>query len=136
VARGNRVTFTVEAYPDREFEGRVERIAPKATIVSGVVNYEVMIAIDSAADALKPDMTSNVSIRTAERQALVVPSGAIQREGDTHFVLVEQQRALTRRSVSVGGREGGTTEVKKGLVAGDRVLMGPLPDAAPQGTPR
>jgi RND family efflux transporter MFP subunit len=136
VAPRNHVTFTVEAYPDREFEGRVERIAPKATIVSGVVNYEVMIAIDSAADALKPDMTSNVSIRTAERKALVVPSGVIQREGDTRFVLVDQQGTLARRSVTLGGREGGTTEVKKGLVAGDRILMGRMPDAAPQGTPR
>jgi len=62
VATGGRVTFTVEAYTDREFAGRVERIAPKATIVSGVVNYEVMIAIDSPAELLKPDMTANVSI--------------------------------------------------------------------------
>jgi macrolide-specific efflux system membrane fusion protein len=136
VARGNRVTFTVEAYPDREFEGRVERVAPKATIVSGVVNYEVIIEINSAADALKPDMTSNVSMRTAERQALVVPNGVIHREGDTRFVLVDEQGALARRSVTLGGREGGTTEVKKGLVVGDRVLMGPMPDAASPETPR
>jgi len=136
VRPGNRVTFAVETYPDREFEGRVERIAPKATIVSGVVNYEVMIEINSAADALKPDMTANVSIRTAERQALVVPSAAIQREGDARFVVVEQQGALARRSVTLGGREGGTAEVKKGLVVGDRVLMGPMPNAAAPETPR
>jgi len=62
VRTGSRATFTVEAYPDRQFLGRVERIAPKATIVSGVVNYEVMITIGSSADVLKPDMTANVSI--------------------------------------------------------------------------
>ena len=94
-----------------------------------------MIGINSAADALKPDMTSNVSIRTAERQALVVPSGAILREGDTRFVLVDQQGALVRRSVSLG-REGGTTEVKKGVVVGDRVLVGPVLNAASPETPR
>jgi RND family efflux transporter MFP subunit len=136
VAPGNRVTFSVEAYPDREFEGRVERIAPKATIVSGVVNYEVMIAISSAADVLKPDMTANISIRTAERQTLVIPSAAIQREGDARFVLVDQKGAVTRHSVTLGTREGSTTEVKKGLAAGDRVLLGPRPTAALQEAPR
>jgi len=124
VVRGNRVTFTVEAYLDREFDGHVERVAPKATIVSGVVNYEVMIAIDSPADVLKPDMTSNVSIQTAKREALVVPSAAIQREGDTRFVLVDQQGATTRRSVTLGSRDAGMTEVKKGLSAGDRIVVG------------
>ena len=58
VAVGNPVTFTVEAYPAREFTGRVERIAPKGTIISGVVNFEVMISIESPLDELKPDMTS------------------------------------------------------------------------------
>src|SRR5690606_9352404 len=82
VAVGNGVTFTVEAYPTEEFTGRVERIAPKGTIISGVVNFEVMISIDQSGDGdrtglLRPDMTANVSLRTAEREALVVPSEAI-----------------------------------------------------------
>ena len=57
----NPVRFTVEAYPAEEFEGHVVRIAPKGTIISGVVNFEVMIRIDSPAGLLKPDMTANVS---------------------------------------------------------------------------
>jgi macrolide-specific efflux system membrane fusion protein len=130
VSAGNRVTFSVEAYTDREFEGRVERIAPKATIVSGVVNYEVIIAIDSAADVLKPDMTANISIRTAERQAVVVTNAAIQRDGDARFVLLERDGSYVQRSVSVGARDGSTVEVKKGLVPGERVLLEPMPTAS------
>jgi RND family efflux transporter MFP subunit len=132
VRASNRVAFTVEAYPAREFQGHVERIAPKATIVSGVVNYEVTVAVDSAADVLKPDMTANISIRTAERQALVLPNAAIRREGDERFVLVDQGGALAKRSVSVGVREAGVTEVKKGLTASDRVLTSALPRTPPE----
>ncbi|MBY0494527.1 MAG: efflux RND transporter periplasmic adaptor subunit [Cyanobacteria bacterium] len=133
VASGHAVTFTVEAYPAREFTGHVERIAPKATIVSGVVNYEVMIAIDDPANLLKPDMTANISIRAAERQALVIPSGAVQREADERFVYVDQAGTLTKRLVTIGTREGGVTEIKKGLDAGDRVLIGPAPGSSGKG---
>ncbi len=132
VVRANTVTFTVEAYPSREFEGHVERIAPKATVVSGVVNYEVMVAVDSATEVLKPDMTANIAIRTAERQALVVPNAALQREGDERFVYVEDAGRLAKRSVSVGVREAGVVEIKKGLTASDRVLTSPMPRGLPK----
>ncbi len=133
VAVGNPVTFTVEAYPAREFEGRVARIAPKGTILSGVVNFEVMIHIDSGAEALKPDMTANVSIRTAEREALVVPNGAVQRDGSERFVWVDKDGALTRRAVTIGTRDASFTEIRSGLGSGDRVLVGPQPGAAAGG---
>ncbi len=123
VALRDRVIFTVEAYPGRDFAGRVERIAQKATIVSGVVNYEVMIGIDSPADLLKPDMTANISIRTAEHQALVIPNAAVQRDGDDRFVFVDDHGVVAKRRISVGTRDGTSIEVKKGLVAGDRVLI-------------
>jgi RND family efflux transporter MFP subunit len=133
VRPSNRVTFSVEAYPAREFEGHVERIAPKATIVSGVVNYEVMVAVDSAAEVLKPDMTANIAIRTAEREALVVPTSAVGREGDGRFVFVDRAGAVTKQTVSVGVREAGVTEIKKGLTAADRVLTSAPPVAPPKG---
>ncbi|HEY2151668.1 MAG TPA: efflux RND transporter periplasmic adaptor subunit [Vicinamibacterales bacterium] len=119
----NLATFNVEAYTGRDFTGHVERVAPKATIVSGVVNYEVMIAIDSPADALKPDMTANVSIRTAEREALVIPNVAVQREGGERFVFIDDHGTRVKRSVTVGPRNGIVIEVTKGLNAGDRVLL-------------
>lgn len=133
VAVGNPVTFTVEAFPTQEFGGHVARIAPKGTIISGVVNFEVMIRIDSPAEVLKPDMTANVSIRTAERQALVLPNAAIQREGSDRFVWVDKDGSLTRRAVTVGTRDTSFTEIRSGLGPGDRVLVGPQPGAAEGG---
>jgi RND family efflux transporter MFP subunit len=133
VAAGNPVSFTVEAYPAREFDGRVERIAPKATIVSGVVNYEVMVGVTSAADALKPDMTANISIKTAERQALVIPDEAVQRDGEQRFVYIDDAGHLTKRLIAIGVREAGVTEIKKGLSVSDRVLTSSVPKELTKG---
>jgi macrolide-specific efflux system membrane fusion protein len=127
VVVGNPVLFTVESYPADEFAGEVARIAPKGTIISGVVNFEVMVRITSPVGALKPDMTANVSIRTAEREALVVPNAAIQRDGADRFVYVDEGGALARRLVTVGTRDAGYTEIRQGVRPGDRVLLGPMP---------
>ncbi len=125
VSLGSPVTFTVEAYPAREYTARVERIAPKGTIISGVVNYEVMASIDAPDESLKPDMTANVSIRSAERQALVIPDRAVLKDDSSRYVYVEQDGQPVRRDVSIGGREGGYTEIRDGLAPGDRVLTNP-----------
>lgn len=131
VSRGNSILFTVEAYPAEEFEGRVKQIAPKGSIISGVVNFEVMIDIDSPVGVLKPDMTANVSIRTAEREAFVLPSGAVQRDGFERFVFVDQDGELVKRSVTVGTREAGFTEIRQGIGPGDRVAIRSREDENP-----
>jgi RND family efflux transporter MFP subunit len=125
VALGNRVSFSVEAWPADEFEGKVERIAPRGTIISGVVNYEVMIAIAPGATRLKPDMTANIRIATAESEALVVPDEAIQRDGPQRWVWVDEGGRPVRRDVTVGSRQGGQTEVRRGLAATDKVMILP-----------
>lgn len=125
VAIGNPVTFTVEAYPSQELAGRVSRIAPRGSIVSGVVNFEVMVSIESPMELLKPDMTANVSIRTAEREALVVPSAAVQREGSDRYLWVQADGGLARRAVIIGTRDASFTEIRQGLGPADRVLVGP-----------
>ncbi|MEO7386869.1 MAG: efflux RND transporter periplasmic adaptor subunit [Gammaproteobacteria bacterium] len=133
VAVGNPVTFTVESFPALEFPGRVERIAPKGTIISGVVNFEVMISIGAPGIQLRPDMTANVSIRTAERQALVLPAPAVQKDDQGRYVWVEKGSELRRRPVTVGARDAGLIEIRDGVVSGDRVLLTPQP--APSASP-
>ena len=117
------VTFTVDAFPARDFPGVVESIAPKATIVSGVVNYEVTVAIDEGAEALKPDMTANVSIQTAQHDALLLPAAAVQREGDQTFVYVAAKNGRQRKAVAVGPKENGMVEIKKGIGPDDAVVI-------------
>lgn len=130
VAPGNPASFTVESFPALEFAGRVERIAPKGTIISGVVNFEVMISIDAPMEKLRPDMTTNVTIHTAERDALVLPSAVIQKDDSGRYVWVEKDGGLQRRAVTVGTRDAGITEIREGVSAGDRVLQSPLPSPA------
>ena len=124
VAVNNPVNFTVEAHPAEEFTGRVTQVAPKGSIISGVVNYEVMIEIASPTELLKPDMTANVAIRTAEREVLVVPSEAVQREGFDRYVYLDTPDGYRRRSVNVGTQDGAWVEIRQGLVAGDAVAIG------------
>jgi len=71
---GDKVRFTVESYQKREFDGRVTRIAPTATIVSGVVNYEVTVTIpENETPLLKPEMTANLSIEVPSRATTNYP---------------------------------------------------------------
>lgn len=131
VEDGNPVLFTVEAYPAIEFAGSVKQIAPKGTIISGVVNFEVMIDIETDAEVLKPDMTANVSIRTAEREAVVLPTGAVHRDGFARYVLIDEDGDLVRRPVTVGTREAGFTEIRQGVGQGDRVAIVAQSEAEP-----
>ena len=123
VRRGNPVSFTVDSYPSRDFPGIVESIAPKATIVSGVVNYEVTINIAKDAKLLKPDMTANVSIETAQHEALLLPSEAVQHDGEQAFVFVSTRNGPQPTPVALGAKEGESVEIKKGVSLGDEILL-------------
>lgn len=121
----NPVVFTVDSYPSRDFPGIVENVAPKATIVSGVVNYEVTINIRKDAQLLKPDMTANVSVQTAQHAALLLPASGVQRDGDQSFVYVQGKNGPDRRPVVVGTKENGMVEIKRGISESDDVLLVP-----------
>jgi HlyD family secretion protein len=64
---GDSASFTVDAYANHVFTGRVMRIAPDATIIGGVVDYEVTVRIDKSAGLLRPQMTATVTIAPTER---------------------------------------------------------------------
>jgi RND family efflux transporter MFP subunit len=130
VKHGNPVSFTVDSYPSRDFPGIVESIAPKATILSGVVNYEVTIDIRKDAQLLKPDMTANVSVRTAQHNALLVPATTVQRDGEQSFVYTPGRGGPERKPVVVGTKEGGMFEIKRGISQSDEVLSLPAGGAA------
>ena len=123
VKPGNSVAFTVDSYPSRDFPGTVDSIAPKATIVSGVVNYEVTIDIKKDAKLLKPDMTANVTIRTVQHQAVLLPMDAVHKDGDQTFVLIPGKNGSERKAVVLGIKDGASVEIKKGLSQTDGVLI-------------
>ena len=79
VSEGQRVEFTVDAYPDDTFTGTVEQVRLEATTESSVVTYEVVITAYNPELKLKPGLTANVTIFTIEKEnALAVPTKALR----------------------------------------------------------
>lgn len=85
VAQGNHVSFTVDAYPDRTFEGKVTQVRLAATELQNIVTYTVIIEASNGDRKLFPGMTANVQVEVAKRDgALRVPNDALRfrsREG-------------------------------------------------------
>ncbi|MGH7339394.1 MAG: HlyD family secretion protein, partial [Candidatus Rokuibacteriota bacterium] len=79
VATGQRALFTVDAFPARDFTGRVAAIYPTATIQDNVVKYVVALDIDGSYEGLlRPEMTASVRLELDERTVLAVPVRAIR----------------------------------------------------------
>lgn len=132
-----RAFFTVDTYPDHEFEGTVTAIRPKAEVVDNVVNYVTEIAIAPGhGRTLRPEMTARVNVVTEGRRGvLAVPSSAVRRDREGTFALVAGPDGSARRSIRTGVRGDDLTEVLEGLAAGDTVLLGAYGPAAGTGTP-
>jgi HlyD family secretion protein len=76
---GQPVQFSVDAYPDNNFNGKVSEIRNAPTTVSNVVTYDVVIKVDNPEFKLKPGMTANVSIIINQKQAVLkIPNAALR----------------------------------------------------------
>lgn len=145
VADGQRVTFTVDAYPDDTFEGTVEQVRLEATTESSVVTYEVVITAYNPDLKLKPGLTANVTIFTLEKEnALAVPTKALRFVPDAELleevgvtigsegspapgkreVWVMRGQELQPCLVTTGAASGDLTEITEGLSDGDTVAVG------------
>lgn len=138
VKEGQRVTFTVDAFPDDIFEGQVTQVRQEATTESNVVTYEVVISAPNDDLKLKPGLTANVVIFTMEaKDVLAVPSKALRftpREAmlnsdetitDTDAkekVWVKEGTNLKAVAVETGMTNGTLTQITKGLKPGTHVL--------------
>ncbi|MDQ2890465.1 MAG: efflux RND transporter periplasmic adaptor subunit [Gemmatimonadota bacterium] len=132
---GDSAEFTVDAYPGRVFRGQVVRIAPDATVISGVVDYETTIRVtgDTAETSrlLRPQMTASVTIEGPSSSVLVVPSNAVRQSGSGPYVWKVSAGEPARVPVSTVVRQSDYTSIARGLVAGDTVLTGKFPDTQP-----
>lgn len=139
VKEGQRVTFTVDAFPDDHFEGKVTQVRQQATTESNVVTYEVVISAPNNDLKLKPGLTANVTIFTLEKNdVLAVPSKAL-RFTPNEALLTEQQKVedcegdfkvwtkegdvFKAHKVEVGTTNGMMTEILTGLSEGTEVLV-------------
>ncbi len=76
---GQTATFTVDAYPEKPFTGKVAQVRNAPIVAQNVVTYDVVIAVDNKEMLLKPGMTANVSILTQTvKDALKIPNAALR----------------------------------------------------------
>lgn len=134
VAEGQKVSFTVDAYPDDVFEGSVTQVRLQATTESNVVTYEVVIDAPNPDIKLKPGLTANVTIFTMQKPGiLIVPAKALrftpemgQKASATgpKRVFVDHGGKLTETPVKTGVTDGIYTEIVSGVAEGDSVAVG------------
>ena len=139
VKEGQRVTFTVDAFPEDSFEGQVTQVRQQATTESNVVTYEVVISAPNKDLKLKPGLTANVTIYTLElNNTLAVPSKALRFtpneallskgeqiadcEGD-HKIWTKEGNTFKAYKVETGTSNGILTEIKSGIKEGTEVLV-------------
>ena len=80
---GEPVRFTVDAYPDEEFRGRISQIRLNATVTQNVVTYPVIVEVPNPDEKLRPKMTANVTIDVAHvRDVLRIPNSALRFKPD------------------------------------------------------
>ena len=139
VKEGQRVTFTVDAFPEDSFEGQVTQVRQQATTESNVVTYEVVISAPNKDLKLKPGLTANVTIYTLElNNTLAVPSKALRFtpneallskgeqiadcEGD-HKIWTKEGNTFKAYKVETGTSNGILTEIKSGIKEGTEILV-------------
>lgn len=142
---GDPVTFTVDAFADDVFKGKVEQVRMSPTTTSNVVTYETIIDVDNPERKLFPGMTADVSILAVEHhQALQIPNSALRYDPPegAHFdktppkALERSQRLVYQLAtdgvtlrptvVRVGITDGVDTEILAGLSPGERVVTATL----------
>jgi len=125
VKNEQQAIFTVDAYPDKEFSGKVIAVYPKAIIQQNVVYYDVVIAITNTEALLKPDMTASVTISAGNRDnVLSVPNKAVKRESEQKVVYLLQDNKAVRKTVKTGWKDSNYTEIIEGVTEGETVIIG------------
>ena len=140
VQEGQRVTFTVDAFPNDTFEGKVTQVRQEATTTSNVVTYEVVVSAPNPDLKLKPGLTANITIYTLEKNnVLSVPAKALRftpekgiigaedkvvdAQGE-HKLWTRQGNTFKAHAVTVGISNGVMTEITGGISEGDVIITG------------
>jgi HlyD family secretion protein len=129
---GQEARFTVEAYPERSFEGRVVQVRKAPISVQNVITYDVVIGVENPELLLFPGMTANVRIVVEEhRDALTVPARALRFEPQDAAAAQDGPRVFVLRDgrpvpvpVTLGIDDGTLAEITGGeLAAGEAVIV-------------
>ena len=136
---GERVSFTVDAYPTETFSGTVKQVRQEATTTNNVVTYEVVISAPNTDMKLKPGLTANVTIFTSELDGVLsIPSKALRYSPEKETVgkrkIVDcngknkvwtlEGNQIVAHAVKIGMTDGTHTQILGGIAAGKQIITG------------
>lgn len=135
IKTGQPVDFSVDAYPDNTFQGKVSEVRISPIIVQNVVTYDVIVKVENPDLKLKPGMTANVSIEVANKKdALLIPDAALRvrmsdqnssnfrQKGFGVWILIKDKPYYV--SIETGISDGSFTEVLSGEIStGDKIIV-------------
>jgi RND family efflux transporter MFP subunit len=125
VRAGGAVSFNVDAFPGRTFEGRISRLSPAVNPESRTLALEALV--NNADGVLKPGLFARVTIQTDRRdKALVVPESALFTFAGIEKVFVVDEGRVSERIVRSGARLDGEVEIVEGIREGDLVATSNL----------
>ena len=145
VKEGQKVIFTVDAFPDEHFEGAVTQVRLEPIVTSNVVTYEVVIDAPNPDLKLKPGLTASITVLTHEKTTvLMIPLRALRFQPENEdgesvapektkvqpgikemkSVWIQTVEGLKNKNVRTGISDGIYTEVLEGVQAGEKVITG------------
>jgi efflux transporter, RND family, MFP subunit len=147
---GQRVSFTVDAYPQEEFSGKVTQVRLSPTTTSNVVTYTVIVEAENPDEKLKPGLTATIAIYTNELKGVtIVPAKAMNFTPDIDLLMqyyaqkginaptpkVERSRgknkhvwvlnsdgSIAQQTISIGSNDGINVQVLSGVTVGTEVV--------------
>lgn len=125
VKLGNGVEITLDALgPGEKFPGKIVKIDPAETIISGVIYYKITSIFDIDDERIKSGMTANLDIKTDEKKGvLYVPYYVIKERGDEKYVQVSGGQSITEKIIETGLEGETMVEVISGLTEGEQVAI-------------
>ncbi len=122
LAPGSGAEVTVDAWPGRDWSGRVSWIAAKAD--EGTRTFTTRVLVDNADGAIRPGMLARVRfVRREIEGAVAVPLSAIRDKGGERVLFVEDGGTARSRTVELGVIQGGLVQILKGLAPGENLIV-------------
>lgn len=148
VKKGQRVSFSVDAYPNDQFVGEVTQVRLKSTVTSNVVTYEVIVNAPNENLKLKPGLTANITIYTVEKSDIqTLPNKvfsfkpdidaltkkeytvyenkqiALKLKENERIIWVQDGKTIRNKRIAVGDADAANTEVTSGLSNKEVVIL-------------
>lgn len=132
---GKKATIKLDSISDKTFTGKVVSVDKIGTVSSGVTSYPVTIKFDTKVEEILPNMSAIANIiLDSKDDVLLVPSGAIQQQGNQNVVRVIQEGKPQIVIVETGLTSDTQTEIISGLSEGDEIVISTISNGSqPEG---